>query len=121
MENKGVRKFFVRLRSPLEKTLKLWIFTPDLTVSSSALSSTEPVRVVKVLWRNEDSSDVAGPERLTSAALAEDELRMSDEETSLLCSRLEQSARLFPAGARKFQDWNVGLLERFTSADTAAS
>jgi len=69
MDTKGVRKFSVRHH---DKTIKLWLFTPDLTISSSASKSPEPVRVAKILWRDVSTAEEGGPERLTAAALAED-------------------------------------------------
>ncbi|KAK5174447.1 uncharacterized protein LTR77_001527 [Saxophila tyrrhenica] len=114
MDTKGVRKFIVHVG---DKTMKLWLFTPDLTISSSASESPEPTRVVKVLWQELDPSEQDIPERLTAASLAEDELRVLDEEAQTLHKLLDDSAQLLPEGARKFQDWNVGLLQRFTAAD----
>jgi ubiquitin-protein ligase E3 D len=121
MDNKGVRKFNVS--SGDERTaLKLWIFTPDLTVSSSVKESMEPVRVIKIMWKEIESDNEHDPERLTTAALAEDELHLFDEEVDTLRAILDNSAELLPHGARTFQDeWKVGLLERFTSEMTRAT
>lgn len=71
------------------------------------------------MWQEVDSSEQAEPERLTTASLAEDELSLLADETRVLRDTLEHSAQLLPPGARTFQTWNVGLLERFTSADVA--
>lgn len=112
IENKGVRKFITRKGG---NVLKLWIFTPDLMVSSSALDSAKPVRMLKVMWRVVDASQDEGLDRLTTAALAEDELRLMRSEQELLQQLLQNSSQLLPLDTRNFQEWNVGLLQRFTS------
>lgn len=38
-----------------------------------------------------------------------------------LKTNLEESASLLPRSARRFQDWRVGLLERFTCHDVIGS
>ncbi len=115
MDTRGVRKFSVRHQ---DMAFKLWLFTPDLTVSSSASKSPEPMRATKVLWQDIDASDDTGPELLTAASLTEDELRLTKDEAQILRRLLEDSAGMLPPGARTFQDkWNVGLLERFTAND----
>ena len=114
MENQGVRKFAVQRSAGAKSTLKLWVFTPDLTVSSSKMASAEPMRVVKVLWQELEDVDT-GPERLSDMTLSEGELRLQRIEVESLLELLKESAALIPEAAREFQEWNVGLLERFVT------
>lgn len=114
IENKGVRKFVVRNGNGV---LKLWIFSPGLTISSSAMDSADPIRVVKVMWQLVDASEDNGSDRLTTAAMAEDELRLMPSEQELLQEVLQKSASVLTVDGRMFQDWNVGLLKRFASVD----
>lgn len=118
MNAKGVRKFHVHTGNNI---LKLWLFSPDLTISSSASASAQPVRVVKVLWQDIETIDRSGPERLTSASLSEDDLPLLHNEVQSLRRVLEASAQLLSFGARTFQEWNVGLLERFIATDVESS
>lgn len=117
MENQGVRKF-VAYEPGLssDQSMKLWIFSPDLSISSSVKSSTQYTKVAKVLWQDYSSS-TNETEQLNGSALAEGELRLSRGELDLLRSRLQQGSGILPEGARTFQQWHVGLLERFTLAD----
>ena len=114
METQGVRKFVVS--RPDGKTLKLWVFTPDLIVSSSAMERKGPARYMKVLWQESDVV-VGNSERLNAAALAEGELKLQDDEPAMLEESLKLGSLLLPESARRFQDWNVGLLERFRIED----
>lgn len=123
IESQGVRKFTIPAPATQDQTqrqLRLWIFTPDLLVSTSALESNEPVRVAKILWRLEDVADGEGDglaEKLSRQALSEGELNLRDDEIKGLVELLRQSAKWLPEGARRFGEWDVGLLERFTKAD----
>ena len=113
MENQGVRKLTVH---DTATSLKLWIFTPDLTVSTSARASVEPIRVAKILWKDcVESADI--DDRLNGTTLSEGELMLWQDDLVLLREKLKQGGDLLPEGARRFQDWNVGLLERFTRED----
>lgn len=125
VESQGVRKFTLALPTPhdqIKKDLRLWVFTPDLLVSTSALETPEPVRVAKILWKTEEP--VEGEEdltaRLSRQALAEGELSLSDEEVERLVEALRKSGEWLPRGAREFAGWSVGLLERFGRADVEA-
>ena len=117
VDNQGVRKFVMhRPDSSCSRSLKLWIFTPDLSVSSSVRTSPKPVRVSKVLWQEIESPTNAG-DTLGGSSLLEGELTLYDDEAALLRSKLKQSREMLPEGARSFQEWHVGLLERFTPGD----
>ena len=96
--------------------LKLWIFTPDLTISSSARSTTDPVRVVKVLWQDSDAA-TGDSEKLGGPTSSEGELRVRKEVVAMLRETLARTTQWLPEAARRFQDWHVGLLERFTTHD----
>lgn len=125
--SQGVRKFAIPIpgkpkpKNLPTKQVKLWVFTPDLLVSTSALETIEPVRVAKILWREEDIADGEADglsERLSRQALSEGELVLPDGEVEALMQLLNASADWLPQSARTFGGmWNVGLLERFTQAD----
>lgn len=117
MDSQGVRKFVVRERYPnMKASLKVWIFTPDLSVSSSLKLTGKHTRVAKVLWRDNGAAEDL-PERLNASTISEGELRLCNGELSVLRSELEDSGNMLPDGSREFQDWHIGLLERFTSDD----
>ena len=112
----GVRKFAVQDNRDSSRSLRVWVFTPDMTISSSATNTAQPLRVVKVFWQDCDlSSQDTGA--LNRQMLAEGELELPPDEMQELRVKLAASAELLPIGARKFQDWNVALLPRFTRAD----
>ncbi|PPJ60243.1 hypothetical protein CBER1_01305 [Cercospora berteroae] len=116
IEYQGVRKFTAQSTTPSSQGLKLWVFTPDMTVSTSAFETPEPVRAAKVFWQDCDlsSQDIGA---LNQQALAEGELELPPGEMEELRTKLANSAQLLPSNARKFQQWNVALLPRFVDAD----
>ena len=121
MDNQGVRKFVARNNaSDMSKALKLWIFAPDLMVSSSAMASAEPARFAKVMWQEAERLTENG-ERLNASAFAEGELKLQGDEANMLEDLLKRNSGLVPESARHFQEWNVGLLERFANEDAAPS
>ena len=121
MEDQGVRKFVVhKVAGSTTKVLKLWIFTPDLTVSSSAMGYPEPARFMKVLWQHSEIP-AENDARLNAGALSEGELKLQGDEADVLEAFLKRRGELVPEGARRFQEWNVGLLARFSIEDLEPS
>jgi hypothetical protein len=124
VSTQGVRKFRVTASissSPPTSPLNLWIFTPDLTISSTSSSSGKPMRVAKILWREAESSSGDGEGggmdvdegRLDRKALSQGYLEIPGEELGKLREGLERSAVVLPGGGREFMGWRVGVLERF--------
>lgn len=65
---------------------------------------------MKVFWQSLSSSDevatMIGKENV-------EDLLLPSQAISELRQSLEHSASILPPSARKFQQWNVGLLERY--------
>lgn len=121
-ETQGVRKFTLQLpaRGQKQKTLKVWLFAPELYITSSQLATPEAVRMAKVMWKEEIATIEVGAlaERLSRQTLAEGELDLREEEVKALAELLRGSQELMPRGSRQFADgWMVGLLERFERRD----
>ncbi|KAF7192559.1 Uncharacterized protein HII31_06106, partial [Pseudocercospora fuligena] len=112
IDTQGVRKFTVRSTTSDHVALKLWIFTPDINVSSSAAIASEPMRAVKVFWQDCTllSDDIGA---LNRQALMEGELELPPQEMDQLRDKLMRSKFVLPEPARKFQNWDVALLPRF--------
>ncbi|KAF9633706.1 hypothetical protein BFW01_g4600 [Lasiodiplodia theobromae] len=141
IENQAVRKFTVMAESgvlPGEEVeggseavaardpIMIWVFTPDLSFSSSIASSdddsnshrNDPTRAMKVLWKpapaqNGESTQSAAGQALDRQSLSTEDLSLPLPAFDALKEGLEESGRWLPASARTFQEWNVGLLERF--------
>ena len=64
---------------------------------------------MKVFWKYVD--DKAANELIESDSIEEVSLPM--EAISAIEASLRNSAQFLPPSGRKFQDWDVGLLERF--------
>ncbi|KAF2187023.1 hypothetical protein K469DRAFT_705573 [Zopfia rhizophila CBS 207.26] len=123
IENQGVRKFSVHPDSETSEpvsSLLLWVFTPDLLFSSSIPSTPEagPTRAMKIFWQPQTFDPTSnGVQESTSV----EEVAFPEEVSSELKRVLEGSQKLLPGNARKFQGWNVGLLERFDVGDIGMS
>ena len=117
VESQGARKFIIRDDADAtNRTLRVWVFAPGLSISSSGRSSTEPVRVAKVLWQDCEAP-VDMSDRSNASAMSDGDLTLQNGELALLRDKLREGGELLPEGARKFQEWHVGLLPRFTSKD----
>ena len=118
VESQGVRKFTIQTPAPhAVENFKIWALTPDLTVSSSAAPSSDPIRTMKVLWHTSDVD--GGNEGEMRTFLTESELKLRESEAEQLMLALQTNSRWIPEGARELQGWNVGLLERFNCEDFA--
>ena len=119
-EAQGVRKFKVyrhsteEAQSPTITALQIWLFATDLVISSSASQIPEPLPVLKILYKEVEVPSEESTGKLNAQALSEGELELSQHEWELLSRLLEGSKGLLPSRARKFQDWEVGVLRRFT-------
>ncbi|KAF2459792.1 HECT-like ubiquitin-conjugating enzyme-binding-domain-containing protein [Lineolata rhizophorae] len=114
--------------------LLLWLFTPDMYYSLSK-PFTSPTRAAKIFWKvheqghgpaalgeNSDEPSSASPKPssaplLSSSSLSTEELVFPERLFSRLRPVLEEGTRKLPEMARKFGEWNVALVERFTNKD----
>ncbi|KAF2088328.1 hypothetical protein K490DRAFT_65005 [Saccharata proteae CBS 121410] len=122
IENQGVRKFVIDSQPPTsEEALNIWVFTPDLSFSSSVQSSArqDPTRAMKIFWKQIPRQQISGAtsQSLDKQSLSVEELNLPQNAFEALAVALKESAELLPASARRFSDWNVGLLERFQERD----
>jgi hypothetical protein len=117
IENVGVRKFHIH-PPPSSSTptsapsVLLWVFTPDLMFSSSIPRPhrTDPTRAVKCFFKKQKWAPLQ-PGEPESATI--EDVEFPGELYEELVKSLIESQDVLPATARKFQGWDVGLLERF--------
>lgn len=121
MDSQGSRKFTaeqVKYESEDDgKALKLWVFAPDLLISSSRKSSADYIRVCKIMWQDCEPTSESASDPLTASVLSEGEIRLQRDELASLRNILQRSNLILPEDAREFQGWQVALLERFTVKD----
>ncbi|KAF2253072.1 hypothetical protein BU26DRAFT_214208 [Trematosphaeria pertusa] len=120
-ENQGVRKFHVHPDTDSPQTapissLLIWVFTPDLFYSSSIPSDDRngPTRSMKVFYQ---SQTYTPPQTGEPESASIEDVAFPKELFEALERTLKESQKLVPASARRFQGWEVGLLERFDLGD----
>jgi hypothetical protein len=99
--------------------LSLWVLNPALKYSvtnttnqapsESLFKSATGILAMKMFWK---SVDLAAADALIESEGVE-EVFLPVETILEIEATLRDSVELLPPSARKFQDWNVGLLERF--------
>ncbi|KAL6711863.1 hypothetical protein ACN47E_002906 [Coniothyrium glycines] len=130
IENSGIRKFHIHpaqnnsasalsaLPGPKEPvpSLLVWVFTPDLLFSSSIPSPNrlDPTRSVKVFYQKQTWQPLQ-PGEPENASI--EDLEFPQDLYTELQEALIASQRLLPPTAKKFQGWDVALLDRFDLAD----
>lgn len=114
VESSGVRKFICHANNiGKREAIKVWVFAPDLTVSSSMRAGV--LRVAKVLW---DYCEYTGTsDGMNHESPGTDEIELSAHELVELDKLLKEGAFILPESARKFQEWRVALLEKFSVED----
>jgi hypothetical protein len=122
VENSGVRRFVVEpsgRNDGKSDGLSLWLFTDSLSFSSSYMFffRRDPTRAMKIMWKPADNAS----EILDAHHFSHEHLIFPAHVYEVLKKALEGSGFLLPETARKFQDWNVGLLERFSWEDVVGS
>lgn len=106
IESSIARKVVVH--SNTDDGLLCWIFNPDIYYSSSKRGPTVH-RAMKVFYK-----EVQDPlQMLDEHNSSLEELALPDLELVELKKTLKDSAQVLPQSARTFQDWQVGLLDRY--------
>lgn len=113
-EFEGVQRFTVSSPAMTPRSLKLWIFNSDITISSSEAHEGRYCRVLKLLWQDCEVERSKTSE-LSRAGLSESDIELP--EIDQLHELLKTSATLLPDPARKLGHWNVALLQRFSQGD----
>jgi ubiquitin-protein ligase E3 D len=107
IEASAARKFVVHTDNS-EPGILVWVFNPDIHYSSSRRS--EPVvRALKIFYQLVDD----GQKLLDEHQASLEELRLPRPVYESFQKSLIDSTDLLPPSARKFQDWTIGLLDRF--------
>ncbi|KAL9099645.1 MAG: hypothetical protein Q9163_004886 [Psora crenata] len=107
IEQQAVHKFVIH-SGDLENTkeaLFLWVFTADLTLSSS---TSDRRRAMKLFYK----SIVDPAEKLNANNMRIEELELPQAALDMLHADLMASTSILPSSARHHQDWTIGLLER---------
>lgn len=96
--------------------LLLWIFNPDIYYSSSRRCTPDPSvhRALKIFYQ--PLSDPSA--LLDSHNTTLEELALPEPEYNALHKTLLESRAYLPTSAREFQDWKVGLLDRWEEKET---
>jgi ubiquitin-protein ligase E3 D len=114
-ESQGVRRLLVYSSANADPAvLHIWLFAPDLVISSSAAPSPEPLRVAKIMYRDGTAEELEAVGKLGGS---EGELELSTDDWKDLRTKLDDSASLLPESAKMMGEWRVGLLKRFTAGD----
>ncbi|KAI9819501.1 MAG: hypothetical protein M1827_006949 [Pycnora praestabilis] len=110
IDNQAVRRFVIHNKEVGEtgSALLLWVFNADLYYSSSLVSS-GPKRAMKVFYKTLPNPQEVLEKKIVSL----DEVCLPRNVFDDLRSTLDGSNTILPKSAKTFQDWSVGLLERF--------
>ncbi|KAJ9497161.1 hypothetical protein H2202_007317 [Exophiala xenobiotica] len=96
--------------------LLVWVFNPDIYYSSSKRGPTAH-RAMKVFYKALPDPD----EFLDANSNTHEELRIPEEDFVEFKDTLRESTEILPQAARAFQDWTVGLLDRWEMNATGSS
>ncbi|KIW92224.1 uncharacterized protein Z519_07208 [Cladophialophora bantiana CBS 173.52] len=103
-------------QSDADHGLLLWIFNPDIYYSSSKRGPTAH-RAMKVFYKS-----IPHPEEFLDRTGSNcEELVVPKEDFFQFKQTLEESTDILPQSARTFQDWNVGLLDRWEKNATGSA
>ena len=96
--------------------LLLWIFNPDIYYSSSSRGPTAH-RAMKVFYKS-----LPEPAKyIDDNSNTHEELVVPPEDFDDFNTTLHESSSILPQSARKFQDWDVGLVDRWEKNATGIS
>ncbi|KAJ5233721.1 uncharacterized protein N7469_005487 [Penicillium citrinum] len=114
IERESARRFVVHCG---QKTgLLLWVFNPDLRYSNSSSGcSISAQQAMKVFYQaTDDVEKFLSPELGKASPLSVEELELPSSTMTSLSTSLQRSNDMLPFSAKRFSEWQVGLLSRFS-------
>ncbi|KAJ5530958.1 hypothetical protein N7527_004351 [Penicillium freii] len=113
IERESARRFVVHCGQ--KSGLVLWVFNPDMRYSnSSAGRSIMAQQAMKVFYqKSPDVDELLHPEIGNPSPLSVEELELPSMIFEAMSQALTGSNEMLPFSARRFNEWNVGLLSRF--------
>lgn len=100
----------LKQQKPEPKALHLWVLNANLIYSSSSRHG--PKTAVKVLYKDIDMEEA---NKLAESMKGDvQDITFPKEGIETARADLMMSTSLLPVSERSFQNWNVGLLERWT-------
>ncbi|KAJ5110961.1 hypothetical protein N7532_001496 [Penicillium argentinense] len=121
IERESARRFVIHCG---QKTgVLLWVFNPDLHYSNSSSGhSVNAQQAMKVLFQHtEDVDKLLAPELGKVSPLSVEELELPQFIFQTILQDLRRSNEMLPLSARRFNEWNVGLLSRFSREKTKSA
>ena len=114
MESSVSRKVVVYTKSHNDaEGLLVWVFNPDIYYSSSKRGPTV-YRAMKIFYKVTSDPVKILEDDINSF----EELILQPEDLKDFIKSLEDSADVLPQSAREFQDWRIGLLDRYEKSPT---
>jgi hypothetical protein len=93
-----------------DSSLHLWVLNPRLIYTSSEVNGRR--EAMKVLYREIDYEE--GIKMIETVSSEVQEVSTSASMIESVRSGLQQSTESLPDDARRFKDWRVGLLDRWS-------
>ncbi|OOQ90671.1 hypothetical protein PEBR_03171 [Penicillium brasilianum] len=114
IERESARRFVVHCGQ--KSGLLLWVFNPDLRYSNSSSGhSINAQQAMKVFFRETLEIDkLLAPEIGNPSPLSVEELELPSMVYQAISEALQSSNQMLPPTARQFNEWQVGLLSRFS-------
>lgn len=113
IERESARRFVVHCGQ--KSGLVLWVFNPDMRYSNSSAGRTIMAQqAMKVFYqKSPDVDELLHPEIGNPSPLSVEELELPSMIFEAMSQALTGSNEMLPLSARRFNEWNVGLLSRF--------
>ncbi|KAJ5210493.1 Ubiquitin-conjugating enzyme E2C-binding protein [Penicillium cf. griseofulvum] len=113
IERESARRFVVHCGQ--KSGLVLWVFNPDIRYSNSSPGcSIMAQQAMKVFYqKSADVDELLHPEIGNPSPLSVEELELPSMTFEAMSQALTRSNEMLPLSARRFNEWDVGLLGRF--------
>lgn len=111
-----VRYVVLGAQSEVNPQFQLWVFNPDLRYSNSSSGhSINAQQAMKVFFQETLEIDkLLAPEIGNPSPLSVEELELPSMVYQAISEALQSSNQMLPPTARQFNEWQVGLLSRFS-------
>ncbi|KAJ5594437.1 uncharacterized protein N7459_000645 [Penicillium hispanicum] len=121
IERESARRFVVHCGQ--KSGLLLWVFNPDICYSNSSSGHrVNAQQAMKVFFQETDDVDaIINRDLGKPSLLSVEELELPGMIFQALSDALLASNQMLPLSARRFNEWQVGLLSRFSRRETAGS
>lgn len=113
ISSQAIRKFILHSASSMGMALHLWVFASHISYSSSSSKGPPTAQPAMKIFYKILTPSILSVKLEEQTLMSDEEVLLPEDVVETIWKNLSASTQNMPRSARKFQDWDVGMLHRF--------